>query len=258
MPFPSSSFTELVIVLFVTVTCRGVIPTIPCTEITSAEAVPEIPSAGCFADVDAPAGKGKAEALTACVAGKFETATDPIAFAPAGIEGRDKTATLPEIGCVTPEPSTSNRVDVTVRFDGTFVLKDASVASVEAPAGNALELTTTAPVFTAITLLSIDAKEAFPDACNAEVEAPLGNADAETATVPETGWVVAEPSTLKALIWLIEVSALTTTVVAIDPIEVTAAKVDAGFNKEFTEASKASPLVAPTFAVTVPTTGTAD
>jgi hypothetical protein len=80
---------------------------------TSLEAVPAVPRAGCFADVAAPEGSGREAADT---------------------------------GCVTPEPSTKSRVEETVRFAGTFESIEEReefavlwFAAVAAPVGNGRE-----------------------------------------------------------------------------------------------------------------------
>src|SRR5258708_5513721 len=56
-------------------TLSAVMDAMPCTVITSDEAEPAVPRAGCFADVDAPAAKGSDAAELAWVAGKFEIDT---------------------------------------------------------------------------------------------------------------------------------------------------------------------------------------
>ena len=56
-------------------TLRAVMDAMPWTVMTSAEAKPAVPRAGCFADVDAPAGNGSDAAEVAWVAGKFEIDT---------------------------------------------------------------------------------------------------------------------------------------------------------------------------------------
>ncbi len=49
-------------------TRSGVIAAFPCTVITSLDADPAVPKAGCFAEVAAPDGRGRAAADTGCVA----------------------------------------------------------------------------------------------------------------------------------------------------------------------------------------------
>lgn len=129
--------TEAFAAVTVPETGIAVPPAIPWMVITSPLAAPAVPSAGCFAAVEAPEGRGSAAALmgcvawknvpvtavvgavstttwrlepvactavtlpeTGCVAGKLETLTEPMALAPAGMAGSEDTATVPLTGWV--------------------------------------------------------------------------------------------------------------------------------------------------------------
>jgi hypothetical protein len=58
------------------------------------------------------------------------------------------------------------------------------LAAVDAPVGNALLDTTTAPVLTAVILPSMLAREVFVVSCFAPVAAPVGSAQDVTSTSP--------------------------------------------------------------------------
>jgi hypothetical protein len=110
---------------------------------------------------------------------------------------------VPEMGCVTPEPSTVRAVipvlPWTVRTSELGVPAEpiaGCLADVAAPDGSAEELTTTAPVFTTVIFPSIEARLVFPVSCFVAVEAPAGNG----RLVADTGCVVAELSVTRAVI----------------------------------------------------------
>ena len=140
----------------------------PCTVSTSADGVPAVPNAGCFAEVEAPAGNGKAAA---------------------------------ETGCVTPEPSTfSGVIEVTpwtliTSADGVPAVPRAGCfAEVEAPAGSGNEAADTGCVtalpstFTAPAAL-IEALFVPAESNNstAVAAAKLTVGEFPMLTVPETG-----------------------------------------------------------------------
>ena len=105
------------------------------------------------------------------------------------------------------------------------------LAEVAAPVGSALELTTTAPVFTATILPSIDERETFPVVCRALVDAPVGKAEEETTTAPVLTAVTLEFN--------------------VERVDSVAAPVGSG--KDEADTAK---VPVPAFAVTVPVTGT--
>src|ERR1700730_8053230 len=66
-------------------TFKGVIDAAPWTLITSADAAPAVPSAGCFAAVAAPAGSGRDTADTGCVTPEPSVRQPPARFMESGL-----------------------------------------------------------------------------------------------------------------------------------------------------------------------------
>src|SRR5260221_13211861 len=72
----------------------------PCTVSTSADGVPAVPNAGCFPEVEAPAGNGKAAAETGCVTPEPSTFNGVIEATPwTLITSADGVPAVPSAGC---------------------------------------------------------------------------------------------------------------------------------------------------------------